>query len=309
MNKIFLPFAILILLGCNDSNKKLVEKAPLISQSYVDDTGRKIELPRAPRTVVSIAPNITEMIFAMDGQDKLVGRSMACDFPAETAGITAIATYPQLDLEQLKVQNADLIITTDEIFTPDDIARLEQLKLPIYLQSYHTLADVNRCIRDLGTLLDREGRADALADSLEHIEQLVTLETSDQIKYRTLILVSIDPLKVVGGQGFLNEMIVKAGGLNVFAGTEEDYPIITPEALLQSQPEYIIIPSLNEQFYAELLAQYPILSNTPADISKQIFLVDPDLFYRPGPRIIRGLLELTHILHNQLNPQQFLDAE
>ncbi len=309
MKQIFLSFALLLALGCGDGNQKLVEKAPLISQSYVDDTGRKIELPRAPRTVVSIAPNITEMIFAIGGGEKLAGRSQACDYPPEAAEIAAITTFPQLDLEQLKVSGGELVITTDEIFTPDDIARLEQLRLPIYLQSYRTLADVNRCIRDLGTLLDRESAADALADSLEHIEQLIVAATENQIKYRTMILVSTDPLKVVGGQGFLNELIVKAGGLNVFASTEEDYPVMTPEAILNAQPEYIIIPSVNDQIYAELLAQYPILSNTPADLTKQIFRVDPDLFYRPGPRMIQGLMELTHILHNQLTPQQFLDAD
>ena len=309
MKQCLLFFALLLALGCSDGNKKLVERAPLISQSYVDDTGRKVELPRAPRRVVSIAPNITEMIFAIGGAEKLAGRSQACDYPPEAAAIAAITTFPQLDLEQLKVSGGELIITTDEIFTPDDIARLEQLQMPIYLQSYRTLADVNRCIRDLGTLLDREARADALADSLELIEQQVVAATENQIKYRTMILVSTDPLKVVGGKGFLNELITKAGGMNVFASTAEDYPVMTPEAVLSAQPEYIIIPSINEQIYAELLLLYPILSNPPADLTKQVFRVNPDLFYRPGPRMIQGLLELTHILHNQLTPQQFLDAD
>lgn len=300
---------LLILFGCNDGNRKLVENAPLISQSYMDDTGRQIQLPRAPEKIISIAPNITEMIFAIGGGDKLVGRSQACDYPAEALDIPEIITYPQLDLEQLKVSGGELIITTDEIFTEDAVARLAKLNLPIYLQSYHTLADVNRCIRDLGTLLGREGQADALADSLEILEQRIVAETENQIKYKTMILVSNDPLKVVGGAGFLNEIIQKSGGKNVFEATEEEYPTMTVEAILAAQPEYIIIPAKDEQLYGELLSQYPMLTNTPADFNKQVFIVDPDLFYRPGPRMVQGLMELTHILHNQLNPQQFLNAD
>ncbi|MCB0844722.1 MAG: hypothetical protein KDE26_15820, partial [Bacteroidetes bacterium] len=93
-----------------------------------------------------------------------------------------------------------------------------------------------------------------------------------------------------------------------FAENDEAYPEMTPEAILKAQPEFLILPSNDPQVYADLLAKYPILYNTPADQLKQVHIIDPDHLYRPGPRTLTGLLELTHILHTQLNPQKFTDA-
>lgn len=302
----FIPSICLI--GCGEGSKRqLVQNAPLISQTYEDDQGRQVRLPGQPQKVISLAPNITEMIFSIGAEDKLAARSQACDYPDAAQNVEEITTFPQLDLEELTQVGADLIITTDEIFTADDIAQLERLELPIYQQSYRTLSDVYRCMRDLGNLLQVEARANLIADSLADLEQRITDSTENEIKYRTLILISNDPLKVVGGSGFLNELIEKSGGLNVFGELEEAYPTVTVEAILKAQPEFLILPSKDDQIYADLLVQYPALYNTPADVQKQVHVIDPDLLYRPGPRMLEGLLDLTHILHTQLNPQSFLD--
>ncbi|MDX2248715.1 MAG: helical backbone metal receptor [Bacteroidia bacterium] len=300
----------LLIAGCTSSEKKsLVENAPLISQTFTDNLGRTIQLPHKPERVVSIAPNITEIIFAVGGQEKLVGRSQACDYPPEVENFVEIITYPELDLEGVKATNPDLIVTTDEIFTPDQITRMERLGLPIFIQSYQTFSDVYKGIREIGNLFDQPATASVLADSLLRLEQKIIDSTENLIKYRTLILISTEPLKVVGGKGFLNEMIQKAGGLNVFGEKAAAYYTTTPEEILKAQPEFIIIPAVHQQAYAELLALYPTLYNTPADVQKQVHIVNPDLFYRPGPRMLEGLLSLTHILHTSLNPQKFRDAQ
>ena len=131
--------------------------------------------------------------------------------------------------------------------------------------------------------------------------------TENEIKYKAMILISADPLMVVGGGGFLHELIEKAGGENVFADAGDSYHNTTVEEILSKEPEFLILPSKNDQVYNNLLTQYPYLQSTPADLNRQVFIVDPDIFYRPGPRSIDALLELTHILHTQLPPSQFLD--
>ncbi|MEM9987037.1 MAG: helical backbone metal receptor, partial [Bacteroidota bacterium] len=211
-------------------------------------------------------------------------------------------------LEQLKAINPDLIVTTDEIFGPADIELLEKLKLPVYLQQYDSLPDVYRGIRELGEILQVAAQANQLADSLIALEKRVIDSTDAQVHYRTTILINNDPLMVVGGTGYLNQLIHKAGGLNVYQDIPQPYPNTTVEQLLQLQTEYLILPSRRQNTYSELLSQYPALHNTPADVYKQVHLIDPDLVYRPGPRMLQGLLELTHILHSKLNPQIFTDA-
>lgn len=299
----------LLLLACgNDKNQALIENAPLISQAYTDHTGRQISLPKAPQKVISIAPNITEMIFAINGQDKLVARSQACDYPEQTADYPTVTTYPELSLEELKATEGDLIITTDEIFSPDKVERISQIGIPIYLQTYKELADVYRGMRDLGSLLQTEKTANHIADSLESLEKRITDATAGEVKYGTLILVSAYPeIVVVGGSGFLNELIQKSGGRNLFADKDKAYYTSSVEEILSRNPEYLILPSGNDQVYAELINQHPALFNTTAEKNKQVFVVNPDYFYRPGPRMLEGLMSLTHILHNQLNRESFIE--
>jgi len=304
---ILLLSAFLLTACTNDARRKLVTEAPLISQNITDDLGRKINLPNSVNRMISIAPNITEMIYALGAQDKLIARSQACNYPPEVVELETIMTSPQLDIEQLKMYEADLVITTDEVFSSEDIARLEGFDIPVYVQSYKNLKDIYRAAKNLGAILGVEKKASEVADSLRNLTLRITNETEKQAKYATLILISNDPLTVVGGTGFLNELIDKAGGKNIFAENGQDYFPTTVEEIIQKKPEYIILPSKNEQIYAQLLAQYPSLQNTPADISKQVFLIDPDLIYRPGPRMFQGLLKLTHILHSSLNTERFLE--
>lgn len=293
--------------GGDRSRRKLVEQAPSIAQTYVDQTDREIALPKRPDRVISLAPSITEIVFAIGAQRKLVARTTACDYPAEVAEVPAVEVYPNLDLEQLKAHQPELLLATDEIFTPDDLQMMDRLGLPIYLQHFDSLADVYAGIRDLGQLLEVQSRANEIADSLQALEQRIRDSTVNQVKYRTMILISNDPLMVAGGGGYLNRLIEAAGGTNAFGQVDEAYFNTTVEQILKMQPEVLVIPSRRPNVYAELLNQYPPLYNTPADVNKQVHVIDPDLIYRPGPRLLQGLLEMTNVLHAKLTPSVFLE--
>ena len=310
--KSFFSFVFLMaifLAACQSPNQKLIAEAPLISESYEDGTGRKIKLPSLPEKIISIAPNITEIVFGIGGEDKLVARSQACDYPEDTEFWPAVTTYPSLDMEEVLSHKPDMLLTTDEIFSEDAIAMMEEAGVPVYVQQYKNLNDIYEGIRQMGIVFQKDSVANALADSLQELEKKVSEATANEIKYGTMILISNDPLIVAGGSGFLNTLIEKAGGKNVFGEIGKSYHTTTVEEILSLQPEYLILPSKDDQIYADILVQYPYLQNTPADINKHVFIVNPDEYYRPGPRTLDALLELTHILHSQLNPSVFLDAE
>jgi iron complex transport system substrate-binding protein len=297
-----------LLWACGDAQKRdLVKNAPTISVKYTDATGREVVLQQAPRKIISLAPNITEMIFAVGAEEKLAAVSQACNFPPETFELPRVTTYPEVDREQLKSFGADMLITTDEIFGPQQISLIEEVGLPVYLQSYDSLASVYRSLRTLGEILGQPEKGQQVADSLQELERRIVAKTSGEVKYNCLVLISSDPLKVVGGEGFLHELIQKAGGKNVFAGKEEAYPTVTVEEILAAEPEYLLLPSTDDQVYADLISLYPTLTNTPADRLRQVFILDPDLLYRPGPRMLQGLLEMTVSLHSALNSSQFFE--
>lgn len=292
--------------GGDQSRRQLVDDAPSIAQTYRDQTGREIALAKRPDRVISLAPSITEIVFAIGAQAKLVARTEACDYPPAAADYPPVAVYPTLDLEQIKSYQPELLLATDEIFSPDDLTLMEKLGLPIYLQHFDSLADVYAGIRELGTVLRVPERANAVADSLAALEARVRDSTRHLARYRTLILISNDPLVVAGGGGYLDRLIEAAGGKNAFGQVEEAYFNTTVEQILQMQPEVLILPARRPSVYAELLDQYPPLYNTPADVNKQVHIIDPDLLYRPGPRLLQGLLQLTNMLHAKLTPASFI---
>ncbi|MCI4670456.1 MAG: helical backbone metal receptor [Bacteroidia bacterium] len=302
----------LCMLSCKSENqerKKLIENAPLISQKYIDDTGKEIVLPGKPKKVLSLAPNITEIIFAIGAEDKLIGRSQACDYPEAALYVQEFQTYPSLDLEQIKASDADLLLVTDEIFTEENVLQLERLGMNVYRQSYKKLEDVYRGIKKLGVILDVEAQAEHLADSLADLEKRIIARTEGLAKYRTIMLIKNDaPLMVAGGGGYLNTLIEKAGAKNVFASLPKAYQDISPEDFVASKPEYLILPSSSDQAYAELVANFPALYFTKAQETGQIHIVDPDILYRPGPRLLDGLLMLSQIFHSQLTKDQFVPA-
>lgn len=285
----------------------MIASAPLISRQYTDDQGTEIKLKQAAQRVVSLAPNITEMIYAIGAEDKLVGRSEACNYPYEVGEIDEVSLSPVLDVNFLLDLKPDLVFTTDESFTREQIDLLRREGLSIYVQSYRSLADIYDRIKDLGEILGKAAQANHLADSLTNLEKRIVDSTEVQVQYGTMMLVGNNPLEMVGDKGILGEILGKAGAKNVYQGVDSTFIHPTEMQALEKQPEFLIIPSENDQFYANLLVQYPALYNTPADALKQVYVIDPELLFRPGPRILEGLMELTQILHNRLKPEVFLE--
>ncbi len=295
----FLSIILLLLAfaACSTPNKQLIENAPYVTLRLKDDLGRELALKENPKRILSLAPSVTEMIYAAGAGDKLVGRSQSSNYPAEALSLPEITSFPEPDFEGMLELAPDLIIGTDEILPLRYLPSFEKLNLPVYLQKFDSLADVMRSLKDLGKMLGTENQANHLADSLSKIVQQVEMGTKAEIPYSCFLLVSAEPLIVVGGQGYIHEMLSKAGAHNIFSDLNEKYPRVTPEAILALKAEYIIVPDENGNILRELIDRYPALSQIPAIASNQVFSVNPDLIFRPGPRAIEGLVYLTRVFH------------
>ncbi|MEM0998017.1 MAG: helical backbone metal receptor [Bacteroidota bacterium] len=293
--------------ACGNPNQELIDSAPLISESYTDDLNRDLKLAKVPERIVSMAPNVTEVIYALGKEDHLVARSHVCDFPDDAYNKLEITTFPSLDLPSIVAQEPDLILASSEIHSEQIIASFEQLRLPLLYQSYNRLEDVWRNMNTIGAMLHAKEEAQRLTDSLARMVQTIADSTEGEIGYRTAILVGIDPITVVGKKCFMHEALEKCGGKNVFASLDESYPTVTAEQLVQAAPEYILLPSNNDQVYQELIAKYPDLhTKLPAALDNHVFLTRPDLIARPGPRIVEGMVELVRILHPRVDLTELL---
>jgi len=286
------------ILSCTSSIDKAIEDAPMISVTVIDDSGAQINLPSIPTRVLSLAPNITEMIYAIGGESKLTGVSQACNYPAEAqTKNTVIQTFPETDLEAIISLNPDLILVTDELFSPEIIQKLKQSGIPVYIQKYQKLSDITRNIRVLGKLLQNENKAVMLADSLDEICSTIMEKTQYEIKYPVAFLINDEPIMIAGKKSFIQEMIKLAGGKNIGTSLDRSYPEVSPEFLIRENPEFILVPGDNVQAFSRLVSRFPGLFYLRASEQKHIIEVEADLFLRPGPRTFIGLIKLTKILH------------
>jgi iron complex transport system substrate-binding protein len=251
--------------GCSHPNQQLIDEAPLIAKNLRDDYGRPLVLERIPTRVVSLASNITETIFAIGAERRLIAVSHDSDYPPAATSIPYIITYPDFDLPSVAALTPDLILASTEIHDKRIAPFFDRYKMNLYFKDYANLEDVYESIRVTGKMLGAEPKANHLADSLARMTKLITDSTAGQIKYRTCILLGIDPITVVGSKSFMNDMIIKAGGKNAFDVFPEKYPTVTPEQFILAAPEYVLIPTQNDRAWNDLVANFPeIHLKTPA---------------------------------------------
>ncbi len=303
MNQQFLLlfFCAVLLSACNGNQRQaIIRSAPLISTQHQDDAGRTLRFFTSPKRVVSLAPNLTEMVFAVGAGNLLVARSSACDYPGEALFLPAFDLEAGLPADSLLAMKADVILLPKGYFPAADIDMLVEAGLPLFELAGDSLRDVYRGLRMLGHMLGKTEQASQLADSLEKTEQSIVARTQNMVAYGTVMVLEREPLTVAGGTGLLQELIVKAGGKNRYADSSSPLVSTTEAELFDKKPEYLLIPNAAPQMYQLLIEQYPSLYDTQAAAKNQVFVLQPELVFRAGPRVLEGLRQMASALHSEM---------
>jgi iron complex transport system substrate-binding protein len=269
--------------------------ANVSSRTFVDDTGRKVFFATPPRRIVSLAPNITEMLFALDSGSRVVGATSFCDFPPEVAALPKVGGATP-SLERVIRLNPDFVLTPRGFLNSDAVRELEQLKIPVFALETHTLDNVLEHLSTLGRLLDRGKAADALVGRLrERIKQIST-RTAGQPRPKVLYVLNSNPLITVGPGSSIHHVIELAGGDNVAADTRTAYPRLSMETVLKRNPDILLFPvGESETVSDSQLAHWRAWSALSAVKHKRLVSVARDLLDRPGPRIVDGLERLAQV--------------
>jgi iron complex transport system substrate-binding protein len=271
--------------------------AHVSSRSFVDDTGRKIYLAKAPTRIISLAPSVTEMLFAMGAGEQVVGVTQFCDFPP-AASLKAKVGYANPNLEFLVALQPDLIIAPQEFLKPDLLGKLEQLKIPVFILADRTIEDIFSHIQTLGRIVEHSTEATALGMDLRQQITRLKARTQGQPPVRVLYVLNSQPLITVGPGSFIDQLIGLVGGANVAAKSAAAYPRLSMETVLQEDPEVLIFPIGKAEGISEseqqAWRQWPTLTAVKQGRLRQI---PADLLNRPGPRIGKGLELLVEILH------------
>lgn len=266
-----------------------------------DQAGRRVSVPADPKRIVSLAPSITEIIFALGEGERLKGVTQHCDYPAEARSLPKVGSYVHLDVEKIAAAAPDLCIGASDGNPPRVVEMIEAMGIPVYLASPANLDTLLDTFLRIGQILNTSQKARETVNLMHaRIEQVKTRLANTKQSPRVFFQIGIVPLVSVGRGTFLNELITLAGGRNLGEGPAP-YPRFSREQVVAMEPDIIVITSMTRGLGLENVKdEWKSYQSLPAARDDRIYIVDSNIFDRPTPRLIDGLEELARIIHPEL---------
>ncbi len=261
----------------------------------VDVNGETIVIQEEPGKVVSISPNITEMVFTLDAGEKLVGRTDYCDYPEDALEVETVGDYQMQDVEKIISLQPDLVIAVS-YFDETNAAKLEAAGIQVLtLPDVGSLDDVYNMTTTLGQILNKENVAEARIKEMQEVISQVEEKVKDLEKPTVYYVVGYGEYGdyTAGGDTFTAQLLEKAGGDNI-AKNISGWSI-SLEALIEADPEIIII---NEALKDDFMNS-PNYSELSAVKEGKVYTLDVSLLDRPGYRNAQGIEELAKIFHSE----------
>ena len=285
--------------GCGDAS------SPSSARTVTDDLGRTVALPSSVDRVVSLAPNLTEIVHAAGAGDRLVAITSSGDYPPPVDTLPHVSALP-VDFEAIAAQEPDLVLATDQINAPGDTDTFEALDVPIYFFSFDSLDDIVASIRTTGQLLGTEpaatDRATALQSAFDALRARTDSIPTDE-RPRTLVLVGDDTLYSFGKGSYVHTLVDLAGGRSITADLENQAPTLSDEYVLQQKPDVIVGLWGTDYDSSRLLDLHPTWDVVPALRNDRLISLPTSLVARPGPRVLEG----TQVLARRLHPERFAE--
>lgn len=261
---------------------------------------------QAPSRLISLVPAVTEMLYALGLGERVVAVSSFDRFPPEVEHVPKVGALLDPDMERILSLKPDLVFIYR---TQLDLqAQLERARIPVYAYAHAGLADVTDTIRRIGQRTGVADRGEKLAAGIEARLDAVRARTRNGPRPRTLVVFGRDALALrgifaSGGRGFVHDMLVAAGGENVFADMQREAVQATTELIIARRPEVILelrADPIDRATEAKERQTWKALSSVPAVRTGRIHIIADPRTVIPGPRVAEGLEVLARTLHGQL---------
>jgi iron complex transport system substrate-binding protein len=249
-------------------------------------------------TLVSLAPSVTETLFALGLGDRIVGVTQSCDFPTEAQGIAKVGGFMDVHFEAILASEAGVVVGAEGAFAERDQERLRDAGKRILLVRDQTVDDVLEGVRHIARELGVEKRGEDLAQTLAEDLLPVPLRSGPASMPRVLLVLSRTPLVVAGPKTFVGELLNRAGCKNAVERTENPYPTWSKEALIASAPEWIV-ESTMEHIGVSAHVYWKSFQSLPAVQKGQVRSVNANVLLRPGPRMGEGVKALRAALSSR----------
>ncbi len=259
-------------------------------KQFTDEIGRQLTLAAPPRRIVSLAPSITETLFALGLKERIVGVTSFCDYPPDAARVERVGDTLRPSTEKIVALKADLVVISTSSQLEPFVKRLDDLGVPVYVSNPRDLEGVLRSIEKIGEVTGAADRArEVIGEMRERVEEIAS-RVEGRGQPPVLILLGVQPLITAGGGSFLSDLVKRAGGRSISDDIASDYPQFSLETALARRPEVIFLQAGESKLPDRL-------NDTPAARSGSVFHLNDDLLLRPGPRIVDGLEEMAKKIH------------
>jgi iron complex transport system substrate-binding protein len=269
------------------------------SRIFTDEIGRQITVNTAPQRIISLAPSITEMLFALKLGERVVGVTSYCDYPAEAKAKEKVGDTLKPNLERLIALKPDLVLVSTASQLEKLTQQLDQLGIPVFVTNPKSVREVVASLRKIGDLTGEVQQAETLAAEMETRIATVQRQMTNQGVPRVLYILQLSPLITAGKNTFINDLIQQAGGRSISGEEAADYPQFSRETALARAPEVILVPESHGTELVNIEAVRQAFAITPAVKNNRLVRINPDLIDRPGPRIVEGLESLRAGIHGK----------
>lgn len=273
--------------------------------TVTDDLGRKVTVNKLPQRIISLAPSITEILFALGLEDRIVGVTDYCDYPEAAKSKPRVASYTTPNAEKLVSLQPDLVLA-ESIHENIVLPALKRLGFTIFVSSATSIDSVLQDIILIGQINGKSKTAAQLVNRLTSRIKAVSAKTeglTSEKRLRVLYVVWHQPIWTMGSETFIDDLIKTAGGINIFSTYFKKARIVSLESVVAANPQVIIISGMattGDLIYTSIKSEER-LKSVDAMANNRIYKIsDSNLIERPGPRIVDGLDELAKLLHPEI---------
>ncbi|HPP52633.1 MAG TPA: helical backbone metal receptor [Thermoguttaceae bacterium] len=289
-----------------------VEDPTVADGVFYKQTAGRLWSPGAPspskpvRRIVSLAPSVTETLFALGLGDRVVGVSRFCNWPTEVQSLPQVGGLFDPNLERIVRLAPDLVIGLDG--QPDTLWPMRKLGLPLVVVDHRSIDGLLESIQVLGGVCGAEAEAKRLLQDIQRRLEVVARRVSGRPRPKVLVSVQrtvgagrIENMYIAGREGHLGRIVQLAGGDNAAPAAWAAFPIVSAESLLVLDPDVILdlVPGFCSAHIPreQILADWQSLGGLRAVRQGRVYVLDEDFVFRPGPRFILLVEKLARLLH------------
>jgi iron complex transport system substrate-binding protein len=268
---------------------------------FTDEMGRQVRIPYPAKRIISLAPSITEILFALGLDEEVAAITNFCDYPETVLNKPRIGGFVNPDIEKIVSLKPDLIIGIRDGNRIDTVHRLNDSGFPVYLIDPKGFDGVMRTIKNIGDVVGREKESKRMIKEMVNKREKIMTLTQSLSKPKVFFQLGDAPMVTVGKGTLADDLIRLAGGRSISEDESVSYPVYSIETVLLKAPEIIIMTSMDSKKNSpHLVKKWESWKSIPAVRTNSIYVIDSNLVDRPTLRIVEGLEALVRIIHPEI---------